>query len=85
VEYTLWINNGIYNSFYIPLISNPYLKLFVILASMWFFLQLKRNQNDLNDFLRIRLESRFHLTFVQDSGAQRVFDQECLRPEKTGK
>lgn len=49
---------------------------------MRFVLQLKRDENDSKDFIRLRVESGFHKTFVQDSWTQCLSDQKFLRREK---
>jgi hypothetical protein len=52
---------------------------------MRFILQLKGNEDDLENFIRIRIESRFYETFVQNSWAQRLFNQEFFRCQKREK
>ena len=52
---------------------------------MWFFLQPARNENELEDFFRVRAESGLYETVVQDSWAQRLLDKKLLRREKREK
>ena len=52
---------------------------------MRFILQLKGNEDDLKNFIWIWVESRFYETFVQNSCAQRIFNQEFLRCQKREK